>query len=330
MAPHRVAVLALPFVIPIDLAIPTQIFNERSYTPYELLVCSGHRGSVTTSTGFTIGSTAGLSALARADTIIVPGYWEYQRPPAPEVTAALNTAFNRGARIASICTGAFALAAAGLLSGRTVTTHWSSADELERLYPEVRVDRSVLYIDDDPLLTSAGMTAGIDLCLYIVRKDLGTAVANSIARELVAAPHRDGGQAQYIDRTLPSPTDHTLADTRDWALGRLNETLTLDILARHARVSARTLIRMWRQETGITPHQWLLTARINHARELLEATDLGIEQIATHSGFGTSTNLRARFRDALGTTPSAYRRAFQPSDGTALVRPDGKPANPAP
>lgn len=205
MAPHCVAVLALPFVIPIDLAIPTQIFNERSYTPYELLVCSGHRGSVTTSTGFTIGSTAGLSALGRADTIIVPGYWEYQRPPAPEVTAALNVAFNRGARIASICTGAFALAAAGLLSGRTVTTHWSSADELERLYPEVRVDRSVLYIDDDPLLTSAGMTAGIDLCLYIVRKDLGTAVANSIARELVAAPHRDGAQAQYIDRTLPSP-----------------------------------------------------------------------------------------------------------------------------
>ncbi|MGW7046331.1 GlxA family transcriptional regulator [Streptomyces avermitilis] len=311
MAPHRVAVLVLPLVLPIDLGIPTQIFSARPNTPYELTVCSGARGSITTSTGFTVGGTAGLPALARADTIIVPGYWEYQRPPAPEVTAALKLAFSRGARIASICTGAFALAAAGLLNGRTVTTHWASADELEELYPQIRVDRSVLYIDDDPLLTSAGVTSGIDLCLYIVRKDLGTAVANDIARELVAAPHRDGGQAQYITQPLPEPTAHTLTDTRDWALSHLDETLTLEVLARHARVSARTLVRMWRQETGITPHQWLLTARINHARELLEVTDLGIEQIAAQSGLGTSTNLRARFRNALGTTPSAYRRAFQ-------------------
>ncbi|MGW1887424.1 GlxA family transcriptional regulator [Streptomyces sp. NPDC001970] len=311
MAPHRVAVLVLPCVLPIDLGIPTQIFNARPNTPYELTLCSEARGSVTTSTGFTVGGTAGLPALARADTIIVPGYWEYQRPPATEVTAALKLAFSRGARIASICTGAFALAAAGLLNGRTVTTHWASADELEKLYPEVRVDRSVLYIDDDPLLTSAGVTAGIDLCLYIVRKDLGSAVANDIARELVAAPHRDGGQAQFIAQPLPEPSSHTLADTRDWALSHLDETLTLEALARHARVSARTLVRMWRQETGITPHQWLLTARVNHARELLEVTDLGIEQVAAQSGLGTSTNLRARFRDAIGTTPSAYRRTFQ-------------------
>ncbi|MGW7255212.1 GlxA family transcriptional regulator [Streptomyces sp. NPDC054834] len=311
MAPHRVAVLALPRVLPIDLGIPTQIFNARPNTPYELTVCGEGRGGVTTSTGFTVGVTAGLPALARADTIIVPGYWDYQRPPAPEVTAALKLASSRGTRIASICTGAFALAAAGLLDGRTVTTHWASADDLERLYPQLRVDRNVLYIDDDPLLTSAGVTAGIDLCLYIVRKDLGAAVANEIARELVAAPHRDGGQAQYIAQALPEPTAHTLADTREWALRHLDESLTLDVLARHARVSTRTLVRMWRQETGITPHQWLLTARVNHARELLEVTDLGIEQIATQSGLGTSTNLRARFRDALGTTPTAYRRTFQ-------------------
>ncbi|GDY51578.1 hypothetical protein SVIO_022010 [Streptomyces violaceusniger] len=173
------------------------------------------------------------------------------------------------------------------------------------------MDRGVLYIDDDPLLTSAGVTAGIDLCLHIVRKDLGAAVANDIARELVAAPHRDGGQAQYIARSLPEPTARALADTRDWALSHLDEPLTLEALARHARVSTRTLVRMWRQETGITPHQWLLTARVNHARELLEVTDLGIERIAAQSGLGTSTNLRARFRDALGTTPSAYRRTFQ-------------------
>ncbi|MFI1500856.1 GlxA family transcriptional regulator [Streptomyces platensis] len=311
MAPHRVAVLVLPHVLPVDLGIPTQIFQARPHTPYELTVCGRARGSVTTSTGFTVGVRAGLPALARADTIIVPGYWDYQRPPAPEVTAALERASRRGARIVSICTGAFALAAAGLLNGRTVTTHWASADELERSYPQVRVDRSVLYIDDDPLLTSAGVTAGIDLCLHLVRKDLGAAVANDIARELVAAPHRDGGQAQYIARPLPEPTAHTLADTREWAVRHLDEALTLDALARHARVSTRTLVRMWRQETGSTPHQWLLSARVNHARELLEVTDLGIEQIADRSGLGTGTNLRARFRNALGTTPSAYRRAFQ-------------------
>lgn len=311
MSAHRVAVLALPHVLPLDLGIPTQIFNPRPNTPYELTVCGAKRGSVTTSTGFTVGTTAGLAALAQANTIIVPGYWHYQRPPAPEVTAALKLAFSRGARIASICTGAFALAAAGLLNDRTVTTHWASADELEELYPHVRVDRNVLYIDDDPLLTSAGVTAGIDLCLYLVRKDLGAAVANDIARELVAAPHRDGGQAQYIAQSLPEPTAHTLAPTRDWALRHLEETLTLATLAHHARVSTRTLVRMWRQETGVTPHQWLLTARVNHARELLEVTDLGVEQIAAQSGLGTGTNLRARFRDALGTTPTAYRRTFQ-------------------
>ncbi|MFE7544640.1 GlxA family transcriptional regulator [Streptomyces platensis] len=311
MDPHRVAVLVLPRVLPVDLGIPTQIFHARPHTPYALTVCGAARGSVTTSTGFTVGVRAGLPALARADTIIVPGYWDYQRPPAPEVTAALKRAFRRGARIVSICTGAFALAAAGLLNGRTVTTHWASADELEESYPQVRVDRSVLYIDDDPLLTSAGVTAGIDLCLHLVRKDLGAAVANDIARELVAAPHRDGGQAQYIARSLPEPTAHTLADTREWAVRHLDEPLPLDVLARHARVSTRTLVRMWRQETGSTPHQWLLNARVNHARELLEVTDLGIEQIADRCGLGTGTNLRARFRNALGTTPSAYRRTFR-------------------
>jgi transcriptional regulator GlxA family with amidase domain len=311
MALHRVAVLALHGVLPIDLGIPTQIFNPRPNTHYELTVCGAARGSVTTSTGFTVGATAGLRTLVKADTIIVPGFEDYRRPPGPEVAAALRLAFSRGARIASICTGAFALAASGLLNGRTVTTHWASADDLEELYPQLRVDRNVLYIDDDPILTSAGVTAGIDLCLYIVRKDLGAAVANEIARELVAAPHRDGGQAQYIAQSLPDPTAHTLADTRDWALRHLDDPLTLDVLAKRARVSTRTLVRMWRQETGITPHQWLLTARVNHARELLEVTSLGIEQIAAQSGLGSSTNFRARFRDIVGTTPTAYRRTFR-------------------
>ena len=311
MSEHRVMVLALDGVLPLDLGIPTQIFNARPNTPYELTVCGDTQHPVTTSGGFTLGLPAGLEALAEADTIIVPGYHDYRSPPSGAVTAALKLAGRAGLRIASICTGAFALAAAGLLDGRTVTTHWASADDLEELYPALSVNRGVLYIDDDTVLTSAGVTAGIDLCLHIVRKDLGAAVANDIARELVAAPHRDGGQAQYIAKSLSDPAATTLARTRQWALSHLDEDLTIHRLAEHASVSTRTLTRVWRQETGISPHQWLLTARINRARELLETSPLSVEQIAAASGLGSSTNMRARFRDTVGTTPSAYRRTFQ-------------------
>jgi len=308
MSAHRVAVLAVDGVLPIDLGIPTQIFNPRPSTPYELVVCGD--GPVATSAGFTLDPAAGLEALDTADTVIVPGYWNYRRPPHPRVVAALAEAGRAGRRIASICTGAFALAAAGLLDGRTVTTHWASADDLEELYPALRVDWNVLYIDNDPILTSAGVTAGIDLCLYLVRKDLGAAVANDIARELVAAPHRDGGQAQYIARSLPDPSSTTLTRTRSWALERLDQTLTIPRLAEHASVSTRSLTRLWREETGVSPHQWLLNARVNRARELLEVSDLQVEQIAVKCGLGSGTNLRARFRDVVGTTPTAYRRAF--------------------
>lgn len=205
MNKHRVMVLAVDGVLPMDLGIPTQIFNARPNTPYELTVCGDTEAAVTTSAGFTLGLTAGLEALAEADTIIVPGFEDFRRPPHPRVRTALKLAGRAGIRIASICTGAFAVASAGLLDGRTVTTHWAKADDLEELYPRLRVDRNVLYIDNDTILTSAGFTAGIDLCLHLVRKDLGAAVANDIARDIVAAPHRDGGQAQYINRSLPTP-----------------------------------------------------------------------------------------------------------------------------
>jgi transcriptional regulator GlxA family with amidase domain len=304
-------VLAVDGVLPMDLGIPTQIFNARRYTPYELTVCGDTESVVTTSAGFTLGLAAGLDALADADTIIVPGFQDHRRPPHPRVTTALKLAGRAGIRIASICTGAFALAAAGLLDGRTVTTHWATMDDLEALYPRLRVDRNVLYIDNDTILTSAGVTAGIDLCLHMVRKDLGAAVANNVARDIVAAPHRDGGQAQYLTRTLPAPRDTTLAETRSWALRGLEEDLTIPVLANHAGVSVRTLTRLWREETGVSPHQWLLTARVNRARELLETTDLQVEQIAIRSGLGSGANMRARFRDAVGVTPTAYRRAFQ-------------------
>jgi len=310
MTGHRVVVLALDGVLPIDLGIPTQIFNPRPNTPYQLSVCACEAGTVRTSAGFTLGVTAGLEALEEADTVIVPGYDDYRRPPPEQVGVALNRALRRGARIASICIGAFALASAGLLDGRTVTTHWASADDMEELFPNIRVDRDVLYIDDNPILTSAGVTAGIDLCMHIVRCDLGAHVANEIARELVAPPHREGGQSQYITRSLPDPATTTLAATRGWALSRLDAPLTIDALAEHALVSSRTLTRIWRAETGTSPRRWLLMARINHAKELLEKTDQSIDQVATRCGLGTATNLRARFRETVGTTPTAYRQTF--------------------
>ena len=193
---------------------------------------------------------------------------------------------------------------------RTVTTHWASADELEEMFPQVCVDRAVLYIDDTPILTSAGVTAGIDLCMHMVRNDLGAHSANDIARELFAAPHREGGQAQYMTRPLPDPAATTLAATRSWALTHLHEPLSLERLAQHAGVSSRTLTRLWRSGTGVSPHRWVLTARVNYARELLERTDHTVEQVAGRCGLGSATNLRARFREAMGTTPTAYRRAF--------------------
>jgi transcriptional regulator GlxA family with amidase domain len=310
MTVHRVVVLALDGVLPIDLGIPTQIFNARPNTPYHLSVCGSAAGTVCTSAGFTLGVTAGLDALEGANTIIIPGYEDYRRPPPAAVGVALNRALRGGTRIASICTGAFALAAAGLLDGRTVTTHWASADDMEELFPDVRVDRDVLYIDDDPILTSAGVTAGIDLCMHIVRSDLGAHVANEIARELVAPPHREGGQSQYITKSLPDPVTTTLAATREWALSCLDAPLSIDTLAEHALVSSRTLTRIWRAETGTSPRRWLLIARINHAKELLEKTDQSVDQIATRCGLGTATNLRARFRETVGTTPTAYRQTF--------------------
>ena len=319
MTDHHVVVLALDTVLPFDLGIPTQIFNPRPNTPYRLTVCGRTRAGVPTSAGFSLRVLAGLDALSTADTIIVPGYANIQHTPARSVLTALRAANDRGIRIASICTGAFALAAAGLLDGRTVATHWACASQLEAQFPMVRVDPDVLYIDDGLVLTSAGVTAGTDLCLHIVRKDLGAHIANEIARELVAPPHREGGQAQYISTPLPDETAITLRATRAWALTQLSQPLTLTDLADHARVSTRTLTRLWRAETGVSPHKWLLVNRINRARELLEKTELGVEQIATQCGLGSATNLRARFRDTVGTTPTTYRETFRQDTGTDLT-----------
>jgi transcriptional regulator GlxA family with amidase domain len=313
MTVHRVAVLALDGMAPLDLAIPLQIFGPRTETPYEVSVC-GPVSPVSATGGFALAVTGGLDALRAADTLIVPGFGPgFLSQPGllpPAVLDALATARDRGRRVVSICTGAFALAAAGLLDGLHATTHWQHTDELERQYPAVHVDRDVLYVDEGDILTSAGVCCGIDLCLHIVRRDLGAVVANQIARSIVSAPHREGGQAQYVPAPVALTGDTSLADTRAWALERLAQPLTVPQLARHADISERSLMRRFVEETGTTPLQWLVNARLGLARELLETTDQSIDLVARASGLGSAANLRLHFRRALNTTPTAYRRAF--------------------
>ncbi|GAB7192963.1 helix-turn-helix domain-containing protein [Kineococcus sp. NUM-3379] len=308
---HRVAVLALDDVVALDLAIPAQVFGHREQVEYSLTLCGVRPGPVRTTTGFPVVAGAGLGALRRADTVVVPGFEPHLRPPPPEVLDALSSAHARGRRVMSICTGAFALAAAGLLAGRRATTHWRHAAELAAAYPDVDVDPAVLFVDEGSILTSAGVAAGIDLCLHVVRLDHGARAAASVARRIVVAPYREGGQAQYLDRPVPGPDGASLAPTRRWALENLHRPLAVADLAAHACVSARTLTRRWQAETGTSPLRWLAAQRVLAARELLEsAADLPLPEVARRCGLGTAENLRLHLRRELGTSPSAYRRAF--------------------
>ncbi|MDH6141891.1 MULTISPECIES: GlxA family transcriptional regulator [Kitasatospora] len=308
MTVHHVAVLALDGVTPLDLAIPAQIFTARPETPYEMTLCA-LGAKVATTAGFALLAAGGLEQVRTADTVIVPGF----EPILPLPDAALDAlaqARDRGKRVVSICTGAFALAQAGVLDGLHATTHWKHIDEFERDFPAVTVERDVLYVDQGDVLTSAGVCCGIDLCLHIVRRDLGADAANQIARGLVAAPHRDGGQAQYVPAPVAVAGEASLSSIRGWALQRLGEPLTLRVLARHAGLSQRTFMRRFTEETGTTPLQWLLNARLGRAREMLETTDRSVDQVARDCGLGTAANLRLHFRRTLDTTPTAYRRTF--------------------
>lgn len=323
---HRVVALCLPGTVAFDLTAPAQAFrlaHGRDFTPhYGFSSCSVDGAPVPTTTGFEIGVEAGLGALRRADTVVVPGYWAIHEPPPAEATAALRAAARRGARLMSVCTGAFALAAAGVLDGRRATTHWAWAGELAAGFPAVEVDPEVLFVDEGDVLTSAGLSAGIDLSLHVVRRDHGAACADRVARQMVAAPHRDGGQAQFFrapgdDAPAPS-TDGSLEPTRAWARERLAEPLTVAAMARHANVSPRTFARRFREETGTTPLQWLLARRVLEARRLLEESDLPVEAVATAAGFGNAASLRDHFRRATATTPTAYRRTFHHREASFL------------
>ena len=315
---HRVAVLLLPPVVGFDAAIPPLLFSNATDADgnalYEVVTCGLTPGPVAATTGFAVVPEAGPEALESADTVVIPGT---RFPSArtegvltPEVTEALAR-IRPDARLVSICTGAFILAAAGLLDGRRATTHWKFADDMRRLHPRVLIDENVLFVDDGDVLTSAGLAAGIDLCLHLIRSDHGAQVANAVSRYCVVPPWREGGQAQFIDRHVPAPDHFSTATTREWALQHLDEELTVQRLARHAKMSARTFNRRFREETGQSPGMWIRQRRIDRARELLESRDLPVDEVARLSGLGTGGNLRHHLRRGMGISPSSYRKVYQ-------------------
>jgi transcriptional regulator GlxA family with amidase domain len=313
---HRVVALCLDGLVAFDLTAPAQAFQLAAKPGgeplYEFSTCSPGGEPVRTTSGFSVTPSADLRALRRAQTIVVPGYAAIFDPPPTDALDALRAAARRGARLISICTGAFGLAHAGVLDGRRATTHWAWAGELAGRFPAVEVDPDALFVDEGEVLTSAGLSAGIDLSLHVIRRDFGAEVGERVARHMVAPPHRDGGQAQFFKPELPLSSG-SLEPTRRWATERLDEPLDVAAMSRHAGVSPRTFARRFRAETGTTPLQWLLAQRVLEARRLLEATDLPVEEVAWRVGFGTAASLRDHFRRATATTPTAYRRSFQPA-----------------
>lgn len=317
---HRVVVLALDTVVGYDMTIPPQILREATDKDgeplYDVRICGLDRSPVRVGSGFTMVPDHDASILAEADTVIVPG----TRVAGPrrhgvlpaEIGAALARVPSH-ARMMSICTGAFVLGAAGILDSRPATTHWAYAEEFRQLYPKVLLNEDVLFVDDGDVLTSAGLGAGVDLCLHLIRRDHGTEVANRAARYCVVPPWREGGQSQYIDRHVPEPGSEGTAPTRAWALRRLHTPIDLAALAGHARMSVRTFSRRFRAETGMSPGNWLTKQRVEHARHLLESTDLPVDAVAERAGLGTGASLRQHMRAALGVSPLAYRKTFRHS-----------------
>jgi AraC family transcriptional activator FtrA len=315
MRTHRVACLAYAGLAPFEIGVAAEVFAlPRPELDvdwwYSFKLCAEQPGPLEVVGGFQIVARHGLSLLSRADTIVVPGVADVHGDSSPEVAAALRRAHRRGARIVSICSGAFALADAGLLDGRVVATHWRYAELLQRRYPRVRVDSSVLYLDDGDVLTSAGTAAGIDLCLHLIRADHGAEIANRVARRMVVAPHRDGGQAQYIERPVSTVTaDDPVGRATHAALERLAEPLTIAELARVAHLSSRQFERRFRAAIGMSPGRWLIQQRIEASLPLLESEGTSIERVAELVGFSPA-GYRRHFQALRGLTPSSYRRQF--------------------
>lgn len=309
-----VAALLHEKVAAFELGIVAEIFGlprpEMGADWYRLVTVAEEQRPLRATGGLLIYPEAGLEALARAGTIVVPGWRTDGASPSPAVKEALSAAYDRGARLVSICSGAFLLAACGLLGGRRATTHWLYAHQLQTLHPDVAVDPGVLYVDEDPILTSAGSAAGVDLLLHIVRKDFGARAANEIARRMVMAPHRDGGQAQFIDRPVPMQAGDRLGPLLESIRRRPGERWTIGRMARRIAMSRRTFIRRFHESTGMSPGEWVIAARLEAARFLLESSGAGLDEISQSSGFGSAAALRHHFRRRLGLTPTAYRTQF--------------------
>lgn len=312
---RNVVAIALEGVAPFELGVVCEVFgidrSPQGLPCYDFAVAAVEPGPLTTSVGFRIETEHGLDRVAAADLVALPALSGWDRPVPGPVIAALRSAVARGARVMSVCSGAFVLGAAGLLDGRRCTTHWMYATELARRYPAADVDPDVLYVLDGPILTSAGTAAGIDLCLELVRLEHGAAVANAVARRMVVPPHRDGGQAQYVETPVAVPGGETLDTLLAWMSAHLDEPMSVESLAARALMSPRTFARRFRAETGTTPHAWLTSARLLLAERLLEETDATVDTVAERTGFGNAATLRHHFTRRRGVTPQGYRRSFQ-------------------
>ncbi|GAA4863991.1 helix-turn-helix domain-containing protein [Kitasatospora terrestris] len=309
----NVVAVVLEEVHPFELGVACEVFGldrgEEGLPVYDFALVGDRPGPMRTHAGFTVDVPHGPERIAQADLVVATATGVRDSYPEP-LLEALRAAHDRGAYLLSICSGSFLLGAAGLLDGRRSTTHWKHAETMARRFPLTTVEPDVLYVDDDPVITSAGTAAGIDACLHLVRKVQGAEVARGIARRMVVAPHRDGGQAQFINRPLPEADGESLGPVLEWMRQHLDEETTVDRLAALAHMSPRTFARRFQQETGTTPHRWLTGQRILHAQRLLESTAEPIDAIASRSGFGNAATLRHHFGRRLGTTPQAYRRAF--------------------
>ncbi|WP_433444758.1 transcriptional regulator FtrA [Nonomuraea sp. CA-141351] len=312
---RTVSVLAFDGMSPFELGCVVEVFGlprpELDIPWYDLVVCAEHDGPLRAVGGFTVQATHGLDVFAEARTVIVPGVPDVHAEVSPALIGALRRAHERGARIVSICSGAFALAAAGLLDGRSATTHWRYADLLQERFPQVGVDPGVLYVDNGDVLTSAGSAAGIDLLIHLVRRDHGPSVANTVARRLVVPPHREGGQAQFVQAAVaPVEDDDAVARATEWALANLSRPITVAVLARVAGMSQRSFVRHFNRRTGTSPLRWVIAQRIAASLPLLESSTVPVEEVGAAVGFESPVTFRHHFSRSMRTSPSAYRKAF--------------------
>jgi len=312
---HRVAAIAYRGLCSFEFGIAVEVFAlprpELGVPWYDFRVCAVEPGPLSAMGGFTIHAPHGIDGLSRADTIVVTGWRDIEEIPPKALLDAIRRASKRGARLVSICTGAFVLAAAGVLDGLRATTHWRYVDRLRERYPKIRVEPDVLYVDEGQVLTSAGSAAGLDVCLHVVRRDFGAKIANAVARRLVVPTHREGGQAQFVPRPVAADAQETHGQVLDWLRANLDRPHTITSMAKKARQSERTFLRHFRQATGESPHGWLIRERVARARELLETSQLNVDQIAERSGIGAVETLRMHFRAIVGVSPNSYRRAFR-------------------